>query len=169
MTIRNRVTVIAFMIAGLSHFPVWAQDPPAEDPHAGHSMTPSPTAPTNSGGDDSAAGEGTDAGMDMRPMQGGSPPPDARDPHAYSGGQDFVGPFKLELADTRSFGSLLVDNLEVLRSGGDTSVPYDLQGWYGRTYDRAVLKADGEIEDGEIKEARSELLWGHAIAAYWDT
>ncbi len=62
-----------------------------------------------------------------------------------------------------------MENLEVLSTGGNTSVPYDLQAWYGRTYDRAVLKAEGEIEGGEIKEARSELLWGHAIAAYWDT
>ncbi|MEE8297368.1 MAG: copper resistance protein B [Hyphomicrobium sp.] len=174
MTMRNRVTVIAFMIAGLSYSPVWAQDPPAEDPHAGHSRTPSPTVPSNQGRDGGAeeaggtTGEQSDAVMDTRAMQGGSPPPDARDPHAYSGGQDF-GPFKLELADTRSFGSLLVDNLEVLRSGGNTSVPYDLQAWYGRTYDRAVLKAEGEIENGAIKEARSELLWGHAIAAFWDT
>jgi copper resistance protein B len=175
MTMRNRITVIAVMIAGLSLSPVWAQDPPAEDPHAGHNMTPSPTAPSNDGGDGGAeqaggtSDEQSDAGIDMRGMQGGSPPPDARDPHAYSGGQDFVEPFKLELADTRSFGSLLVENLEVLSNGGNTSVPYDLQAWYGRTYDRAVLKAEGEIEGGEIKEARSELLWGHAIAAYWDT
>ena len=175
MTIRNRITVIAVMIAGLSLSPVWAQDPPAEDPHAGHNMTSSPTAPSNDGGDGSAeeaggrSGEQSDAGMDMRGMQGGSPPPDARDPHAYSGGQEFIGPFKFQTAETRSFGSLLMENLEVLRSGGNTSVPYDLQAWYGRTFDRVVLKAEGEIEDREIKEARSELLWGHAIAAYWDT
>ena len=88
------------MIAGLSLSPVWAQDPPAEDPHAGHNMTPSPTAPSNDGGDGGAeeaggtSGEQSDAGMDMRGMQGGSPPPDARDPHAYSGGQEFIGPIK---------------------------------------------------------------------------
>ncbi len=172
---RNRLMVVTFMVAGFCLSRVWAQDPAAEDPHAGHSMTPSPTVPSNQGSDGGAeeaggaAGEQSDAVMDTRTMQGGSPPPDARDPHAYSGGQDFVGPFKVELADTRSFGSLLVNNLEVLRSDGDTSVPYDLQAWYGRTYDRAVLKAEGEIGGGEIKEARSELLWGHAIAAYWDT
>ncbi len=175
MTMRNRITVIAVMIAGLSLSPVWAQDPPAEDPHAGHNMTPSPTTPSNDSGDGSAeeaggtTGEQSDAGMSMRGMQGGSPPPDARDPHAYSGGQEFIGPFKFQTADTRSFGSLLMENLEVLSSGGNTSVTYDLQAWYGRTYNRAVLKSEGEIEDGEIKEARSELLWGHAIAAFWDT
>jgi copper resistance protein B len=106
-------------------------------------------------------------GMDHGSMQGGSPPPDARDPHAYSGGYDF-GPLKLHLADEHSLGSLLVDNLEAVRTSDNTSAAYDLQAWYGRTYDRAVLKAEGEIDDGELEEARTELLWGHAVAAYWD-
>ena len=106
--------------------------------------------------------------MDMGPVQGGSPPPDARDPHAYSGGQDF-GPLKLELADARRLASLRVDNLEVVRTHGNTLVPYDLEAWYGRTYDRAVLKAEGDIDGGELAEARTELLWGHAFAAFWDS
>jgi copper resistance protein B len=106
--------------------------------------------------------------MDMGAMQGGSPPPDARDPHAYSGGQDF-GPLKLELADTRRLASLRVENLEAMRTQGNTLVPYDLEAWYGRTYDRAVLKAQGDIDGGEIAEARTELLWGHAFAAFWDS
>ena len=111
---------------------------------------------------------GQDAAMDMGPVQGGSPPPDARDPHAYSGGQDF-GPLKLELADARRLASLRVDNLEVVRTRGNTFVPYDLEAWYGRTYDRAVLKAEGDIDGGELAEARTELLWGHAFAAFWDS
>ncbi len=65
-------------------------------------------------------------------------------------------------------GSLLVDNLEAVYRDGDTSAAYDLQAWYGRTYDRAVLKAEGEADGGEFEAARTELLWGHAVAAYWD-
>ena len=61
-----------------------------------------------------------------------------------------------------------MDNLEAVRSDGNTAMGYDLQAWYGRTYDRAVFKAEGDIDDGEVKEARTELLWGHAIAAFWD-
>jgi len=114
------------------------------------------------------SGGAQDAAMDMGPVQGGSPPPDARDPHAYSGGQDF-GPLKLELADARRLASLRVDNLEVVRTRGNTFVPYDLEAWYGRTYDRAVLKAEGDIDGGELAEARTELLWGHAFAAFWDS
>lgn len=100
-------------------------------------------------------------------MQGGPAPADARDPHAYSGGYD-LGPFKLRLADTHSLGSLLVDNLEAARTDGNTRAAYDVQAWYGRVYDRVVLKAEGEIDDGTTEEARTELLWSHAIASFWD-
>ena len=86
----------------------------------------------------------------------------------YSGGYDF-GPLKLRLADELNVGSLLIDNLEAMRTNDSTSMEYDLQAWYGRTYDRAVLKAEGEVDAGRFKEARTELLWGHAVAVFWDT
>lgn len=90
-----------------------------------------------------------------------------RDPHAYSGGYD-LGPLKLQLDDEHSTGSLLMDKLEAVRNDGNTAAAYDLQAWYGRTYDRAVLKAEGEVADGEFDEARTELLWSHAVAPFWD-
>jgi copper resistance protein B len=108
-----------------------------------------------------------DAQMDMSAMQRGAAPPDARDPHAYAEGQSF-GPMKLELADTHNLGGVTLENFEVARVGGDTLVPYNLQAWYGRTYDRAVIKSEGDIERGEITEARTEILWGHAFAPFWD-
>jgi copper resistance protein B len=115
------------------------------------------------------AGEGGGE-MDMSSMQGGSAPPDARDPHGYSEGVDFTrGASRPALADVQSFASVIVDNLEAMRVDGTTSIPYDLEAWFGRTYDRAVLKAEGEIESGEIAAGRTELLWGHAFAPYWDT
>lgn len=114
---------------------------------------------------------GTDmAGMDLGSMQGGSPPPDARDPHAYSDGVDFTrGAARPRFADRRSFSSVLVDHLEASRVDGETLLPFDVEAWFGRTYDRAVFKAEGDFEGGDLEEARSELLWSHAVAPYWDT
>jgi copper resistance protein B len=113
---------------------------------------------------------GAQTQMNMGAMQGGSPPPDARDPHAYAEGVEFTrGEARPKLADHHWFRSILIDNLEAARVNGRTAVPYDLEGWFGQTYDRAVLKADGEFERGSLTEARTELLWGHAIAPYWDT
>ena len=114
--------------------------------------------------------------MQQGSMQGGDAPADARDPHAYSGGYTLdtgpyalPGPQRLRLGDEHSIGSLLVDRLETVHTSDNTSTAYDLQAWYGRDYDRAVLKAEGDYDNGELGEASTELLWGHAVAAYWDT
>jgi copper resistance protein B len=110
------------------------------------------------------------AQTNMGPMQGGAAPPDARDPDAYSDGADFTrGTERPKLADSERMRSILFDNLEFARVDGETAVPYDLEGWFGRTYGRAVLKAEGEFESGDIADARTELLWSHAVAPFWDT
>lgn len=134
-------------------------------PMAGSDRNVNPATAPGTSHDMSAAMSSADANMSM---QGGAAPPDARDPHAYADGYD-LGPLKLRLADERSLGALLVDRLESVRTNDNSSAAYDLQAWYGRTYDRAVLKAEGDLDGGKTQEARTELLWGHAIATFWDT
>jgi len=109
-------------------------------------------------------------------MQGGSAPADARDPHAYSGGYtlesgpyDLPGPRQLRLADEHNFASLSMDRLEAVSTSDSTSTAYDLRAWYGRDYNRAVLKAEGHYEKDDFEETNTELLWGRAISAYWNT
>ncbi len=109
-------------------------------------------------------------------MQGGSAPPDARDPHAYSGGFTLQsGPYtlddkqRLHLADEASFGSVLFDTLEAVRSDGNNSGAYDVLVRFGRDYDKLVIKAEGETASGKLQEARTEALWSHAVATFWDT
>ncbi|MFH1873283.1 MAG: copper resistance protein B [Pseudomonadota bacterium] len=118
------------------------------------------------------------AGMDHGDMkaQGGNAPADARDPHAYSGGYTLdqgpdalPGARLLKLADEHSFGSVLFDRLEHVRGRDAGSTAYDAQAWYGRDYDKLVIKAEGEVAAGRLQDARTELLWGHAVAPYWDT
>jgi copper resistance protein B len=112
----------------------------------------------------------TETAMDMGSMQGGLPPPDARDPHAWSEGVSFTrGAGRPHLADEQNFRSLLIENFEATRIDGKAVLPYEIEARYGRTYDRAVLKAEGEFENGDHAESRTELLWSHAVAAYWDT
>lgn len=173
MTMDIRMARFALVMTGFIVYPAWAQGQQDEDPHTGHGMMSPPAQPANP--DNDAEGEADDMSgvngvstMDMGSMQGGPAPPDARDPHVYAEGYDF-GPYTLRLADTYSFGALLVDNLEAVHSDGNTATAYDLQAWYGRTYDRAVFKVEGDFDDGKVKEVRTELLWGHAIAAFWDT
>jgi len=109
------------------------------------------------------------SGMMRGTMQGGSAPADARNPHAYSDGYDF-GPIpRPRFADEQSFASLLVDRFEAVRNDDNTTAVYDLQAWYGRDYNRVVLKAEGDISSGKLEESDTELLWGHAVATFWDT
>jgi copper resistance protein B len=112
---------------------------------------------------------------DMK-MQGGSAPSDARDPHAWSEGDTLEsgsyvlpGRRQLRMADEQNFGGALIDRLESQTNGNNTSMTYDSQAWYGQTYDRLLIRNEGEIERGTFKNARNELLWAHAITAYWDT
>ena len=119
---------------------------------------------------DPAAMSGGDmTGMSHGSIQGGTAPADARDPHAYSDGFDFGPIARPHMGDEHYFGSVLIDRLEVVRSSDNTSAAYAVQAWYGRDYDRAVLKAEGDIDNSKVQEARTQLLWGHAVTAYWNT
>ena len=88
-------------------------------------------------------------------MQGGSAPPDARDPHAYSGGYAFGPDRELRMGDEQAFHSILFDRLEAARTRDRTTGQYELQARFGRDYDRAVLKAEGEVYGGRFEEART--------------
>lgn len=146
-----------------------ATDPPAAPAPAPHAMD---SAGAKKAGTSSMDHGGTQVDMQM---QGGSAPPDARDPHAYSGGFTLqAGPYaldakqRLRLADEESFGSVLFDNLEAVRSGGRNSAAYDILARFGHDYDKLVIKAEGEVSGGKLQDARTEALWSHAIATFWD-
>jgi copper resistance protein B len=133
--------------------------------NSGHDMNHGGTAAGKTG-DNSSMNHGGDEAMSM---QGGSASPDARDPHAYSDGYDFGQIPRPQMGDEELLGSLLVDRLESATTRGSTAMTYDWQAWFGNTYDRALIRAEGDIEGGTFKDARNELLWAHAITAYWDT
>lgn len=159
----NRMHWIVGALLALGVSGAWAEDP-APMPDMDHRKMDhgvTPAAPPATGSDMS--------GMDQGSMQGGSAPPDARDPNAYADGYD-LGPIpRAHMGHEHSFGALLVDRFEAVHTSDNSSTAYDLQAWYGRTYNRAVLKAEGERDGGELQHARTELLWGHAVASYWDT
>lgn len=101
--------------------------------------------------------------------------PSDRSPHAYSDGFERErGPYALppsqqvRLADEQSFRRLLFNRLESLDKQHRDAGRFDVQVWYGPTYDHIVLKTEGEVHGGSIQESRSELLWSHAISRFWD-
>ncbi|MBA3034236.1 MAG: copper resistance protein B [Gammaproteobacteria bacterium] len=108
-------------------------------------------------------------GSSMTGMQHGSSDKGTRSPD-YSEGQDF-GPLGREkMADDLNFSQFVVERLEHVRDRDkQTLTVYDARAWIGGDYNRLVVKAEGEVKSGRIQESRTELLWGHAIAPFWDT
>ncbi len=179
----NLITVL--MVLYMSS--VWAQEDQTHMDHSkmNHDSMPgmdknNKTAPTQHSGDNMSHKSATSGkvgdmgsmnhgGDESLSMQGGSAPPDARDPHAYSDGYDFGPISHPQMGDEDKLVSLLVDRLESATTRGNTATTYDWQASFGQTYDRAVIRAEGDIDGGTFKDARNELLWAHAITAYWDT
>lgn len=118
--------------------------------------------------------ESSDSNMDMNMdmnMQGGSAPPDARDPHAFSDGytlENLDPSRQLKLMDENSFGMISFDQLE--RQDTDTpTTTYMAHAWFGRDYDKLVIMAEGDVVNGKVEESMTGVYWGHAVATFWDT
>lgn len=132
------------MALGLSSPAASAQ---ATDPHAGHAM----------------------------PAQEDEAPPDARDPHAASGGYTLhSGPYlvadshAMQHGDGHSTGAWLIERLEWVDSAPESLVAYEMKAWYGNSYRRLWLDAQGDYSGGDFEETETELLFGQAISPYWD-
>jgi copper resistance protein B len=68
--------------------------------------------------------------------------------------------------DRARLGTFALDRLEYVEGG---AAAWSAQAWYGGDVNRFVLRSEGEHADGGIAHADLELLWGHAIAPFWDS
>lgn len=112
---------------------------------------------------------GMDQHMKMGPMQGGKPPPDARDPNAYAEGARFADLPGNEMNDDMRHGRILLDNFEYAKGDGEHGQNIDGEAWYGNDYNKAWLKAEGERRDGRLQTLRTEALWDHTFVPFWST
>ena len=153
-----------------------AATPASAPPPASASGTPSPAA-APAAPNPAPAMPGMNHAASLQPMQGGRPPPDARDPDAYADGftrgsspYSLPGVPPLHLHDQHPFASLRVDRLEraVARRGLDaTALEGELR--VTRGAHQALIKFEGDAAQGRLHDARTELLWGYAVAPFWDT
>ncbi len=93
---------------------------------------------------------------------------DGRSPD-YSDGYDRGSMPGMDMPDDPRVGMLLLDRLEYVhsRDGGHATV-LDGEAWFGRNFDKLWLKFEGERAGGRLQDFRSEALWSHAIAPFWD-
>jgi copper resistance protein B len=97
----------------------------------------------------------------------GSAPAGARDADTYAEGERFVPDEAPPHAMT--VAALVFDHLErsYTRHGGSRG-DWDLHGFVGGDVDRLWLKSEGSADADGFAESRNELLWGHAMAPFWD-
>jgi copper resistance protein B len=109
-------------------------------------------------------------GHAMGPAQGGKPPPDARDPD-YSDGvrMDAARGIDMAMEDDPAFFALHADRLEAFHATRGDGRQWDIEGGYGSSRDKLWLRTEGERRRGRLDHADVELLWQHAVAAFWDT
>lgn len=134
--------------------------------------TPAPQAGTEtavSGMPPSSSSMSSGQGMQMGPMQGGNPPPNARDPNAYNEGARFANLGNHEMNDNAPFWKVLLDKAEAAKGDGERGQNVELEAWYGNDYHKVWMKVEGERRGGALESARTELLWDRAFATFWST
>jgi copper resistance protein B len=65
---------------------------------------------------------------------------------------------------------VLVDEFEWRRDASSSSgrVSLDAKGWVGQDVDRVWFRTEGDVAQGTVQGARAHLLYGRAIARWWD-
>lgn len=114
------------------------------------------------------AGMGAMSGMTMGPMQGGSPPPDARSPD-YSDGVGYGSMQGMDMADNTPLGMLLIDQLEAFHGRDANGQAWEAEGWYGNDTNKLWIRTEGERSRGKLDDGALEAFWNHSIATYWGT
>ena len=114
-------------------------------------------------------------GMNHDAMPVEAAPADARDPHAYSSGNTLTtgayvldGPRMMHTADEMPFATVLFNRLERVDSRDACFTAWDATARFGKDFDALVVNSEGEYADGALEHARTELLWSHAVANFWD-
>ena len=105
----------------------------------------------------------------MDKMQGGSAPPDARDPGAYAAGLELDLKPGLDMADDDPYYRVLTEELEYFNGNEGHGFQLDGQAWVGGDLNKLWLEFEGGRQNGETTASRTELLWDRNIATYWST
>lgn len=63
---------------------------------------------------------------------------------------------------------VLFDGLEWQTGAGESSAHWDANGWVGGDLSRFWFRTSGEMTRGDLHEAGVDLLYGRAVAPWWD-
>jgi len=135
-----------------------AATPRHHAPHAGHANVAPPPP---------AAADASHATHDMHATV--APATEARSPD-YSDGYGHGSMPGMDMHDDPALGMLLLDRFEYVHArDGGRAIAIDGEAWYGRNFDKLWLKFEGKRADGRLQDLRTEALWSHAVAPFWNT
>jgi copper resistance protein B len=63
---------------------------------------------------------------------------------------------------------VLFDQLEWQTGGGSDAFSWDTKGWVGQDRNRLWFRTEGDRADGRTEQAQLHLLYGRAVARWWD-
>ncbi|GHA03776.1 hypothetical protein GCM10008090_11240 [Arenicella chitinivorans] len=62
----------------------------------------------------------------------------------------------------------VMSEFEYLSEHGKGVLEWDIDAWHGRDLSKFWLKTSGELVDSDVESANIELVYSHAVSAYWD-
>lgn len=164
--------------------------PAPQDPHAGHGAPPPKQTPAPAPARPEPQPTGGHAGHDHGSAGPAPAPgtPELRRGHLESAPPpsrvalpDFVPPVTETMrqaafpvveghaAHDRAINSfVLFDQLEWRSGRGRDGVSWSQTGWVGGDINRLWFRSEGESEDGGLGEASAHVLYGRAVARWWD-
>ena len=142
-----------------------AVEPPVEgDPHAGHDM---PAASTEAPIDHAAMGHDMPADADLPANAAPRDPIPPVTPADRAAA--FPGVAGHTVHDNAVHSFWLLDRLEAWDADEDgTGVGWEALAWVGTDLDRLWLRSEGEHVDDSIESGDIEILYGRAVAPWWD-
>jgi copper resistance protein B len=72
------------------------------------------------------------------------------------------------MEDDPVLGALFVQQFEQRQSAGDSPLAWSAQGWVGKDLNKLWFKTEGDYNNGAVEEMENQLLYSHAVSAYWD-
>jgi copper resistance protein B len=73
----------------------------------------------------------------------------------------------MDMNDTESQSSVLIDQLELRAGEGETAGAWQGEAWYGGDYDKLWIRSEGLWPAGEGASGRAEVLWDRIVSRWW--
>lgn len=64
--------------------------------------------------------------------------------------------------------SKVMSEFELVQEDGEQVLEWDIDAWYGKDLHKFWLKSSGAYADSELENANVELVYSHAVSAFWD-